>query len=73
MTITTGSFPKGLGGGKMMDHAESEPPTERKGKATDEMAGKKGGSGGDCTKDFMRAQEEGYSPRKAMAAGIIKC
>ena len=69
MPITTGSFPKGLGGSTGGDDG-GKPKIGKS--ASDEMAGA-GKSGSDCTKDFMRGMEEGYSPRRAMAAGIVKC
>lgn len=65
MVMTTGSYPAALSGGgeTKMDKAADATPSERVPKA--------GGSSYD--KEFLAGQEKGYSPRKAMAAGIVKC
>jgi hypothetical protein len=65
MVMTTGSYPAALSGG-------SESPEDKRADETpSERAPKAGGSSYD--KEFLAAQEKGYSPRKAMAAGIVKC
>lgn len=64
MVMTTGSYPAALSGSETKaDKAEDETPSDR--------APKNGG--GSCDKEFMRGMEEGYRPRIAMAAGIVKC
>ncbi len=67
MPITTGSYPAALGGASRespKDVAEDATPSDRApAKATS----------GSYDKEFMRGMEEGYQPRRAMAAGIVKC
>lgn len=73
MTITTGSYPAALGG-------ESSSPGDPGDSAMSMDTGrsptsspKKSRDSSSYDREFLAGQEKGYSPRKGMAAGIVKC
>lgn len=65
MVMTTGSYPAALSGGgeTKTDKAEDETPSDRAPK----------GESSSYDAEYMAAMEKGYNPRKAMAAGLVKC
>ncbi len=72
MVMTTGSYPAALSGGGASSHMMNETAADKADDAT--PAGrppKSGGSSYDA--EYMAGMEKGYNPRKAMAAGIVKC
>lgn len=68
MTITTGSYPAALEGGS----PAPEKPSRSSGKSPTSST-KPDSEGGSYDAEYMAAMEQGYNPRKAMAAGIVKC
>lgn len=67
MVMTTGSYPAALEGDNGLDGPK------RSGGSSPTSSTKTEGSGSSYDKEFLAGQEKGYSPRKAMAAGIVKC